>query len=180
MACSILYLKARESCPNRPSSLFEIGFLTLGRPAIFMICFMVWVNSFFLIAIFVNVWSKTAVSIITGFVGVDNLPAWLQDRTAYGLLISVLLLPTCFMKEIAELHWVSMSLFGAALMFCVLIVMQLAIRGYDATNPYQADIPLGEINPSMSNNLWDYKFINMDQGKHFIDSITVIFTALNF
>jgi hypothetical protein len=84
------------------------------------------------------------------------------------------------MKEIAELHWVSMSLFGAALMFCVLIVMQLAIRGYDATNPYQADIPLGEINPSMSNNLWDYKFINMDQGKHFIDSITVIFTALNF
>lgn len=90
---------------------------------------MVWVNSFFLIAIFVNVWSKTAVSIITGFVGVDNLPAWLQDRTAYGILISVLLLPTCFMKEIAELHWVSMSLFGAALMFCVLIVMQLAIRG---------------------------------------------------
>jgi hypothetical protein len=68
-------LKAREVCPNKPSSLFEIGFLTLGRPAIFLICFMVWVNSFFLIAIFTNVWSLTALSVVSNFAGgKSNLP----------------------------------------------------------------------------------------------------------
>jgi len=135
VACSALYLKAREACPNRPSSLFEIGYLTLGRPAIFLICFMVWVNSFFLLAIFINVWSHTALSVVENFAGGAEIPAWLQSNIPYGLLISVLLLPTCFLKEIAELHWVSMSLFGAALIFCVAIVGSSVFRGSAATNP---------------------------------------------
>jgi len=81
------------------------------------------VNSFFLLAIFINVWSHTALSVIANFAGgLEELPSWLRSNIPYGLLISVLLLPTCFMKEIAELHWVSMSLFGAALIFCVTIV----------------------------------------------------------
>lgn len=38
----------------------------------------------------------------------------------YAIGIAILLLPTTFMKEIAELHLVSMSLFGAALIFVVI------------------------------------------------------------
>ena len=58
--CSLLYLKARQFCPNKPSSMFEIGYLTLGRSAIFFICIEIWIVSFFLIAIYVNIWSGTA------------------------------------------------------------------------------------------------------------------------
>lgn len=60
----------------------------------------------------------------------------------YGIIIAGLLFPTCFMKEIAELHWVSMSLFGAALAFVVTITCQFIFRGNEATNPsVSADIP---------------------------------------
>jgi len=46
----------------------------------------------------------------------------------YMLGISVLLLPTTFMKEIAELHLVSMSLFGSALVFVVINIFQIFLR----------------------------------------------------
>ena len=47
------------------------------------------------------------------------------------------------MKEIAELHWVSMSLFGAALGFVFILVLQFIIRGYEETNPSNsAAIPI--------------------------------------
>ena len=42
VAQSVLYLKAREVCPNKPTSLFELGYLTLGRASIFLICLCLW------------------------------------------------------------------------------------------------------------------------------------------
>jgi amino acid permease len=180
-----LYLKAREACPNRPSSLFEIGFLTIGRPAIFAICFMVWISSFFLIAIFINVFSNTAKQVTVNFAGgEDQLPVIFQSNIIYGLAIAILLFPTCFMKEIAELHWVSMSLFGAALSFVAILTIQIILRGYDATNPSNtAAVPpltLPENIPTINHDFWSMKLEGMVDTKHFIDSITVIFTALNF
>jgi amino acid permease len=47
------------------------------------------------------------------------------------LIIAVVLLPTTFMKEIAELHLVSMSLFGSALLFVVINVFQLILRRHE-------------------------------------------------
>jgi len=115
-----MYLKAREVCPDTPSSMFEIGFLIMGKRAIYVICFAIFINSFFLLVIFINVWSTTAL----GFVKTtwyendeDNL---LTQRYTYAIGIAVLLLPTTFMKEIAELHVVSMSLFGAAVLFVII------------------------------------------------------------
>lgn len=70
------------------------------------------------------------------------------------------------MKEIAELHWVSMSLFGAALGFVFILVLQFFIRGYDATNPSNsAAIPVKDYTkknepipyPTMSADFWSLK-----------------------
>ena len=116
-------MKAREVCPNRPSSLFEIGYLTLGRASIFMICFLIWVNSFFLIVIFVNVWSNTAVNVMKALVYYECEDNIWTHRTIYAIGIAVVLLPTTFMKEIAELHLVSITLFIAALFFVVINVL---------------------------------------------------------
>jgi len=66
-----MFLKAREVCPDTPSSFFEIGFLIMGKRAIYLICLAILMNGFFLIVIFINVWSNTAL----GFVKTT----WLED-----------------------------------------------------------------------------------------------------
>lgn len=102
--------------------MFEIGYLVLGRASIFIICFLIWVNSFFLIVIFVNVFSNIAVNVMKALVWYeceDNFGTW---RGSYAIGIALLLVPTTFMKEIAELHLVSISLFCAALLFVIINV----------------------------------------------------------
>jgi len=115
-----MYLKAREVCPDTPSSMFEIGFLIMGKKAIYVICFAIFINSFFLIVIFINVWSTTAHAFVTTTWLDGSSTSLLKDRGTYAIGIAVLLLPTTFMKEIAELHIVSMSLFGAAVLFVLI------------------------------------------------------------
>ena len=55
--------------------MFEIGYLTLGRSAIFFICIEIWIVAFFLTAIYINIWSGTALQIVSSIAGdVSNLP----------------------------------------------------------------------------------------------------------
>ena len=63
--CSVLFLKARDLCPEKPSSMFELGFITLGRSSIFWICFIILVNSFGLLIIFFNVFGDTTKDAMT-------------------------------------------------------------------------------------------------------------------
>jgi amino acid permease len=111
--------------------MFEIGYLIMGRPSIFAICFTIWINSFFLIVIFVSVFGNTATNVVVSIMGCtgDACGIW-GESYIYMLIIAVALLPTTFMKEIAELHLVSMSLFGAALLFVVINVFQIFFRDH--------------------------------------------------
>lgn len=117
---------------------------------------MIFIQSLFLIAIFVIVWSSAAVQIVDGIwltsTG-EELTGIFSNRIFYAILIGALLLPTIFMKEIAELHWVSMSLFGSVLLFCFILILQIIIRGNHETNPFPeyADV---------KNNLFDMKLNN--------------------
>lgn len=94
----------------------------MGKRAIYVICFAIFINSFFLIVIFVNVWSSTALGFVKSTWLDENSTGLLTERATYAIGIAVLLLPTTFMKEIAELHIVSMSLFGAAVIFVIINV----------------------------------------------------------
>tara|TARA_B110000285_G_scaffold174227_1_gene195319 strand:+ start:705 stop:875 length:171 start_codon:yes stop_codon:yes gene_type:complete len=49
----------------------------------------------------------------------DDCGFW-GDAHHYNYMIAIVLIPTTLMKEIAELHIVSMSLFGCALLFVVI------------------------------------------------------------
>ena len=176
---SILFLKAREVCPNRPSSLFEIGYLTLGRASIFIICFLVWVNSFFLIIIFVNVFSNTAVNVMKALVWYncqDNLGTHVAS---YAIGIAILLLPTTFMKEIAELHLVSISLFCAALFFVAINFFQLVVRGNSLSNPDHGNYKEYGL-PELRSFGQPDSPIELSNVLHIINAVTVIFTACNF
>ena len=103
--CSTLYLKAREVCPDKPSSMFEIGFLTMGRSSIFAICGTITINSFFLIVIYVSVWGNTAHTVVLSLMDCAQAECGIwSHKSLYIVGMGVLVLPTIFMKEIAELH----------------------------------------------------------------------------
>jgi len=76
-----------------------------------------------LIIIFVNVFSNIALNVMKSVVWdncEDNLGTW---RGTYAVGIAAVLVPTIFMKEIAELHLVSIGLFCAAIFFVVINVL---------------------------------------------------------
>ena len=116
--------------------MFEIGYLTMGRSSIFAICMVILINSFFLIIIFVSTFGTTSATFATNISGctqdvaktattkaIEGTCGMWGDGYIYATIIAVLLLPTAFMKEIAELHLVAMSLFGSALLFVVINIV---------------------------------------------------------
>jgi amino acid permease len=168
-----MFLKAREVCPEQPSSMFEIGFLIMGKKAIYLICFAIWITSFFLIVIFVNVWSATALGFVKTVWLDENSPAWLLDRSTYAIGIAALLLPATFMKEIAELHFVSMSLFSAAVAFVLINISQIFFRNQLASN----------IDNQIGISVKSYfvpKLGTLEGVKKVIDGASAIFTGSNF
>ena len=103
--------------------MFEIGYLTMGRSSIFAICMIILINSFFLIIIFVSTFGSTSATFVKNISGCKKDCGMWGDGYIYSVIISVLLLPTTFLKEIAELHLVAMSLFGSALLFVVINIV---------------------------------------------------------
>lgn len=59
MLGSNLYLKAREMCPDQPQSMYEQGFVLLGRSSIFIISLLTFIQSFGLIVIFFQIFGGT-------------------------------------------------------------------------------------------------------------------------
>jgi amino acid permease len=82
------------------------------------------------------------------------------------IILAALLFPSILMKELAELKIVSLSLFGAALLFVLLNITTFAGRG-----KYVELDPTLESTYMMSKN-----FGSAD----FIQSIVIMFTACNF
>ena len=134
MVSSMLYLKTRTLCPERPGSMFEIGFLIIGRPSIFWISFTILVNSFFLIIIFFNVFGEIMKSLMITLLlssteELSDSPNIVYTRDLWVLLLSICLLPFVLMKELSEMKIISITLFIAALVFVAINIVQIISRG---------------------------------------------------
>ena len=164
---SVLFLRARQICPDRPQSMYEIGFLILGRSSIFWISFIIFVNSFFLLVIFFNVFGETMKATMTNIFWADvnpEEPNFGMKRECWVLSLGVLLLPFIQMKELAELKLVSIALFCAALIFVGINIIQLISRGNSLSN-FDTDHSV---------------YFKPTFNKNFIQSLAIIFTACNF
>ena len=135
---SILFLRAREMCPDHPQSMFEIGFLLLGRVSIFWICTVILVNSFGLLIIFFNTFGNICANVVKTLIwsdvpeGEENFGMKME---CWVLVLAVCLLPSVFMKELAELKILSIALFVAALVFVSSNLLELLIVGQENRNP---------------------------------------------
>ena len=168
-------MKAREVCPDKPSSMFEIGYLIMGRSSIFAICFTIWINSFFLIIIFISVWGETAETFVSDLRGCkhglnNECGEIFGSPYSYMILIAVVLIPTTLMKEIAELHIVSMSLFGSALLFVLINIIQMFVRPH---------VDYSNLDVHYSKYLWP-EVASSSGIVDLINGIATIFTACNF
>jgi len=79
--------------PGRIESLYEIGYLTIGRSSIYIIALLQLVNSLGMIMLYFIVFGDTSASVSEQLIfeaGTDNFFA---TRTFFVLILSVVLLP---------------------------------------------------------------------------------------
>ena len=122
---SYMYLNLRDIVPDRPDSLYEIGYMILGRPSIFVLSSIMIINSFGLCMIYFIVFGDTFVQLVGSFTGEELDEVWYTSRWCYSVPLAVVLLPIVLKKELAELAWISYVLFGSLTLFVVANLVQL-------------------------------------------------------
>jgi len=69
---SILYLKAKDLTPGKPESLYELGYILLKRPSIFIISCVLAVNSLGLCMVYFIIFGNTIGGIVASLAGSDG------------------------------------------------------------------------------------------------------------
>jgi len=130
---SWLYLKSKDLIEGQPESLYEIGYVLFERSSIFVISFILFVTGFGMVMIYLIIFGKTSASVIKDCMAVEPVASsfshFLTEQTFSILVISALLLPVILKKELQELHFVSLTLFVALLVFIVVLFLQLVFLG---------------------------------------------------
>ena len=133
---SNLYLYVKDLVPDHPESLYEIGYMLMGRASIFVLASTFIVNSFGLCLIYFSIFGDTAGQLAASFTdgeyGLDDI--WYTKRWCYSVPLAIFLLIVVLKKELAELSWISLILFVSLSFFAVANFIQLAFDDrFDAT-----------------------------------------------
>jgi len=126
-----LYLRATEYLPGKPESFFEMGYLLFERRSIFVICFVVWFNSFGLMLIYFILFAQTMQELVKDFgkkSGKDFGDSVLIQQWFYAAILGLMLIPIIIKKQLEELSIVAFSLFALVLIFVLLLILQLGIE----------------------------------------------------
>ena len=117
-----LYLMVKDLIPGKPESLYEIGYMLMRRPSIFLISSILFLNSLGLVMVYFIVYGKTIVSVMKDLTTLSDDSIWVS-RAFWVLVLAFLILPICLKKELQELHFVSLTLFIAILIFiCIIFI----------------------------------------------------------
>ena len=115
---SYIYLGVRDLVPDKPDSLYEIGYMILGRKSIFVLASIFLINSLGLCMIYFIVFGDTAGQLAASFTTDEKLgTVWYTSRWCYSVPLAVVLLPICLKRELAELAWISYVLFTSLALF---------------------------------------------------------------
>ena len=115
---SNMYLYVKDIVPDHPDSLYEIGYMIVGRASIFGLGSVFFLNSVGLCMIYFIVFGDTAGQLVASFTDNEELDSiWYTSRWFYDIILAALLLPICLKKELAELAWVSYVLFISLALF---------------------------------------------------------------
>jgi len=122
-----LYLAGKDLIPDKPESMYEIGYMVLERGSIFMVGVIQFINSFFLILLYFIVFGETAAQLFANMFNDGVRDVFYTERWFYVLIIATLMLPVILKKELAELEWCSWVLFGSIGLFIILNLWELTV-----------------------------------------------------
>jgi len=111
-----LFFKAKHLSPCHVGSLYELGYVTMGRKSIYLISLLLVFIGTGCIIIYFIVFSRIAASLAQDILGEENKNI-LCDRRLYVLVLALLMLPLALKKKLDEMKVVSISLFVAIALF---------------------------------------------------------------
>ena len=109
--------------PGKPESMYEIGYILMKRPSIFILSSILMLNGLGMVTVYFLIFGNTFASFVADFSGKVVEESFIVSRIFYILILAVVILPVCLMRELQELHIVSVSLFIAVLTFIVILVL---------------------------------------------------------
>ena len=93
---SNLYLWIKDIVPDSPESLYEIGYMIVGRASIFLLGSVFFLNSVGLCMIYFMVFGDTGGQLAASFTDSEELDSiWYTSRWFYDVILAGLLLPIC-------------------------------------------------------------------------------------
>lgn len=132
-----LYFSTIDLVPIPVESLYEIGFVVLGRKSIFMISIILTLASSCLIMIYFIVFGDTFSSIVRDLfyynLSSEDQTSIFTTRLFYVIAIGIFLTPVILRKEMKEMKFVSYTFFTAILLFMLIFTIEL-LRG-NTVNP---------------------------------------------
>lgn len=121
-----LYLGIKDAVPGQPESLYEIGYMLIGRKSIFIIGGILFVNSLGACMIYFITFGDTMGQLVATFFDGASLDSeWYCSRYFYVLILAALLTVVVLKKELAELEWISIVLFASLGLFIIMNFIQL-------------------------------------------------------
>jgi len=137
-----LYLAAKDIVPDKPESMYEIGYMVLGRSSIFMVGFIQFLNALGLMLLYFIVFGDTSAQLVANVWNEGELDVFWCKRYFYVAILSVLMVPVILKKELAELEWCSWVLFGSIFLFIILNLWELTVdkKFNEAGLGFQTDV----------------------------------------
>lgn len=122
-----LYLAGKDLVPDKPESMYEIGYMVMERKSIFMVGVIQFINSLGLMWLYFIVFGDTSGQLFANMFNDGATDVFYGQRWFWILVIAVLLLPVILKKELAELEWCSWVLFASIGLFIVLNFWELTV-----------------------------------------------------
>ena len=131
-----MYLAAKDITPGKAESLYEIGYMILGRKSIFYISSVIAMLSYGLMMIYFIVFAEICRSLVLSTVFEDEplTKNFFASKTFYVLLLAVSLMPIVLKKELKELKIASVILFLGVASFILIFTCQLIFEGIGHNN----------------------------------------------
>ena len=150
----ILMLKAKDLSPRHYESLYELGYLLMGKPAIYAICGVILFQCMGVLMVYFIIFGDTMSEVFRQMVTGNDIAGIMSDeevlvdletkspavqafctRSAFVIFSAAILAPALFKKEMKEMKIFSYLLFLA-------VVVIVIITGYDLAT---FDKPISEV-----------------------------------
>lgn len=118
----LLYLRCKDLSPTYVESLYELGFVCMGKLAIYVIASAVLISGIGCIMIYFIVFGDVSASLAKQALS-SNEDSILTTRLIYVLGLAVVMTPLCLKKMLAEMKIVSILLFLSIGIFIILFVV---------------------------------------------------------